>query len=220
VARPSSLDLVVRYLGRVPYAETVEAMQAFTEQRTADTADELWLLEHPSVYSLGLKCRSRQLPPSLHGIPMVQTDRGGDVTWHGPGQLIAYTLFDIQRLGIGIRTLVNRLEQAVIDLLAEEGLPGGRRAGAPGVYVGNAKLAALGLRLRRGACYHGLSLNIDPDLTAFSHIDPCGYEGLPVTSLAQLGVRHPADVVADRLARHLAFLLGYTARVSNSSPVP
>jgi len=220
MAGPNSRELLVRRLGQVPYAETVEAMRAFTERRTPDTRDELWLLEHPSVYSLGLKCRSRNLPSSWHGIPMVQTDRGGDVTWHGPGQLVVYALFDITRLGIGIRTLVSRLEQAVIDLLAEEGLRGERRPGAPGVYVGGAKLAALGFRIRRGASYHGLSLNIDPDLTPFTRIDPCGYEGLPVTSLALLGAPYPAADVAGRLTRHLAGLLGYTARVSDTPPLP
>ena len=215
MAGPRDFRLIVRQLGRVPYAETVAAMRAFTEARTHETPDELWLLEHPSVYSLGLRGRARPQPDNVHGIPLIQTDRGGDVTWHGPGQLVVYTLLDIARLGIGIRTLVSRLEQAVIDLLAKEGLAGERRLGAPGVYVAGAKIAALGLRLRRGAAYHGLSINIDPDLSAFSHIDPCGYPGLPVTSLSRLGIDRPVDEIADRLVRHLTGLLGYTARVSD-----
>ncbi|OGI39063.1 MAG: octanoyltransferase [Candidatus Muproteobacteria bacterium RBG_16_64_10] len=192
-------------------------MKAFTEARTPDTPDELWLLEHDSVYTLGLKCRARPQPEALHGIPVVQTDRGGDITWHGPGQLVVYTLIDLERLGIGIRTLVNRMEQSVVDLLAENELTGERRTGAPGVYVGGAKVAALGLRIRRGATYHGLALNIDPDLTAFSRIDPCGYAGLAVTSLKQLGVDLPADDIGHRLVRHLSGLLGYTARVSSTA---
>ena len=215
MAGPRDFRLIVRRLGRVPYAETVAAMQAFTEARTPDTPDELWLLEHPSVYSLGLRGRARPQPARVHDIPLVQTDRGGDVTWHGPGQLVVYTLLDLTRLGIGIRALVGRLEQAVIDLLAEEGVAGERRPGAPGVYVTGAKIAALGLRLRRGATYHGLAINIAPDLDAFAHIDPCGYPGLPVTSLARLGIDRPADEIADRLVRHLSGLLGYTARVSD-----
>ncbi len=195
-------------------------MRAFTEARTPDTPDELWLLEHDSVYTLGLRCRARPQPEVLHGIPLVQTDRGGDITWHGPGQLVVYTLIDLERLGIGIRTLVGRLEQAVIDLLAAKGIPGEHRPGAPGVYVNGAKIAALGLRIRRGATYHGLAFNIDPDLAAFSRIDPCGYAGLPVTSLKQLGVATAANDIGHRLVRHLSGLLGYTARVSSTATQP
>lgn len=211
--------LIVRRLGRVPYAETTAAMKAFTETRTPATPDELWLLEHDSVYTLGQKCRAREQPATLHGIPLVQTDRGGDITWHGPGQLVVYTLIDLTRLGLGIRTLVNCLEQAVIDLLAEHDRRGERRAGAPGIYVNGAKLAALGLRVRRGAAYHGLAININPDLGAFTRIDPCGYAGLAVTSLAQLGIDAPDEDIAARLVEHLRAHLGYTAR-EPSLPVP
>lgn len=217
---PNRYPLIVRRLGRVPYTGTVAAMKAFTEERTPDTPDELWLLEHDSVYTLGLKCRAREQPATLHGIPLVQTDRGGDITWHGPGQLIAYTLLDIERLGLGIRTLVNHLEQSIIDLLAEDGVTGERRAGAPGVYVDGAKIAALGLRIRRGATYHGLSLNVNPDIGAFSRIDPCGFAGLPVTSLSRLGVDIPVEEIAGRLVRHLSGHLGYTARVPDTSLSP
>jgi lipoyl(octanoyl) transferase len=210
--------LVVRRLGRVPYAETLAAMKAFTDARAPETPDELWLLEHPSVYTLGQKYRTRERPATLHGIPVVQTDRGGDITWHGPGQLVAYALIDLERQGLGIRTLVTRLEQSVIDLLAGEGVSGERRAGAPGVYVGGAKLAALGLRVRRGSTYHGLALNVNPDLAPFSRIDPCGYAGLAVTSLARLGVDLPPGEAAGRFVRHFAALLGYTAREPDRTP--
>ncbi len=192
--------LRVRRLGRVAYTETWHAMRGFTDARGPTTADELWVLEHPPVYTLGWNARAAHvLDPG--GIPVVRCDRGGQVTYHGPGQLVLYTLVDLRRRRLGVRAFVHLLEQAVLDLLAGYGIRGERRAGAPGVYVGGAKLAALGLRLRRGAAYHGLSLNVAMDLAPFRRIDPCGFAGLPVTQLRDLGVPDdPARVAATLLA--------------------
>lgn len=198
--------LVVRRLGRVPYMPTWERMRSFTDRRGPDTADELWLLEHDSVYTLGLAGdRGHLLAPA--DIPVVKTDRGGQVTWHGPGQLVAYVLLDLKRLGLGPRELVRLLEEAVLATLARYGLAGARRSGAPGVYVDEAKIASLGLRIRRGASYHGLALNVDPDLRPFAGINPCGYAGLAVTSLAALGVIRAMDAVAADLEAELGALL-------------
>jgi len=203
---PGAGGLVVRTLGRVPYVETWEGMKAFVDRREAATPDELWLLEHDSVYTLGLAGDPRHLLNPA-GIPVVKTDRGGQVTWHGPGQLVAYVLLDMKRRGLGPRELVRLLEEAVIRTLASYGIAAERRPRAPGVYVGAAKIASLGLRIRRGCSYHGLALNVAPDLGAFRGINPCGYEGLAVTSLAALGVaRALADVAAD-LTQALSALL-------------
>ena len=178
--------MITRHLGQVDYAESFAAMREFTDQRSADTPDELWLLEHPPVFTQGLAgSPAHLLAPGE--IPVVQSDRGGQVTYHGPGQLVAYVLLDLRRLGLGPRELVRRLESAIIAVLAHYGLHGQRRAGAPGVYVDDAKIAALGLRVRRQCSYHGLALNVAPDLAPFSRINPCGYSGLAVTSLAALG---------------------------------
>jgi lipoyl(octanoyl) transferase len=200
------VELIVRSLGRVPYVDTWERMKAFVDRREATTPDELWLLEHDSVYTLGLAGDPRHLLNPA-GIPVVKTDRGGQVTWHGPGQLVAYVLLDMKRRGLGPRELVRLLEEAVIRTLAPLGIVAARRAGAPGVYVGPAKVASLGLRIRRGCSYHGLALNVVPDLTAFRGINPCGYEGLAVTSLAALGVSRPLHDVASDLTQALAGLL-------------
>lgn len=203
-ARPTGL--VLRSLGHVPYLETWERMKAFVDRRDAATPDELWLLEHDAVYTLGLAGDPRHvLNPA--GIPVVKTDRGGQVTWHGPGQLVAYVLLDMKRRGLGPRELVRLLEEAVIRTLAQLGIVASRRAGAPGVYVGPAKIASLGLRIRRGCSYHGLALNVAPDLAAFRGINPCGYEGLAVTSLAELGVSRGLPDVASELAQALVALL-------------
>ncbi|MEJ0100898.1 MAG: lipoyl(octanoyl) transferase LipB [Pseudomonadota bacterium] len=178
-------------------------MQRFTDERNGSTPDELWLLEHPPVFTLGMAAdRSHVLAPG--DIPLVQTDRGGQVTYHGPGQLVAYPLLDIRRLGVQVRTLVMQLEQAVIDLVAVHGITAVGRRDAPGVYVDGRKLASLGLRVRRGASYHGLALNVDMDLTPFARINPCGMAGLDVTSLAQLGVPGDVESVGREFARHLA----------------
>ena len=162
-------------------------MQAFTAQRTPDTPDELWLLEHPPVYTQGQAGKAEHLIAQTE-IPVVPIDRGGQITYHGPGQVVAYVLVDLRRRGYGIRELVTRLEQAVIDLLAEHGIAAGRLAGAPGVYVDGAKIAALGLRVKHGCTYHGLAFNVDMDLAPFAAINPCGYPGMAVTQCRDLGL--------------------------------
>ena len=176
---------LVRELGRVDYAPTFAAMQDFTATRGPDTPDELWLCEHPPVFTQGLSGRPEHLLSDI-GIPVVQIDRGGQITYHGPGQAVVYLLLDLRRRGLMVRELVQRIEQAVIDLLAGYRVAAERRPGAPGVYVGDAKIAALGLRIRHGCSYHGVSLNIDMDLTPFAAINPCGYPGLKVTQLRDL----------------------------------
>lgn len=193
---------MVRRLGRVAYEPTWRAMQAFTAARGPETPDELWLLEHPPVYTLGLAGRREHIL-RITDIPVISIDRGGQVTYHGPGQIVAYLLLDLKRRGYGVRELVTRMEQAVIDLLAGYGIEGRRRDRAPGVYVAGKKIAALGLRIRHGMSYHGLALNVDMDLAPFTHINPCGYQGLEVTQLADLGVTESPDQVAERLRIHL-----------------
>lgn len=195
------LTVNLRVLGRVAYTPCWEAMVAFTAARAASSADELWTVEHPPVFTLGRAGKHEHvLAPA--DIPVVETDRGGQVTYHGPGQLVVYTLLDVRRLGIGPRELVRRLEQGVIDYLDSVGIAAARRPGAPGVYVGAAKIAALGLRIRGACAYHGLALNVAPDLEPFRRINPCGYAGLAVTSLAALAVPcDGAEVRAALLAR-------------------
>lgn len=182
-------------------------MKRFTAQRDADTADELWLVEHPPVYTYGLAGRAEHLPATDTGIPSIKVDRGGQVTYHGPGQVVLYALVDLRRRNIGVRAMVNLLEQAVIDVLAGLGIRGARRDGAPGVYVDDAKIAALGLKVKNGCCYHGLSVNVDVDLAPFSAIDPCGYPGLRVTRLRDLGVTASAAQVGVLLSERIAALL-------------
>ena len=196
--------LVIRRLGRADYGETWRGMQAFTVARNADTPDELWYVEHPPVYTLGLAARPEHLPRSDNGIPVVKTDRGGQITYHGPGQIVVYTLLDLRRRNLRVRTLVRKLEQAVIDLLRDVGVEARRREDAPGVYIAAAKIAALGLRVRAQGCYHGLSLNVDMDLTPFQAIDPCGHPGLAVTQLRDHGVSDPVDVIAGKLLQKLS----------------
>jgi lipoyl(octanoyl) transferase len=202
-AHPSPLvphpSLITRHLGRVPYDHAYAAMRRFTATRNASTADELWLLEHPPVYTVGQAGRLEHLRRET-AIPVERVDRGGQITFHGPGQLVAYVLLDLRRRGLTVRRLVTTLEQAVIDLLAGYRIEGERRPGAPGVYVGGAKIAALGLRVRNGCSYHGLALNVAMDLAPFRDIDPCGYAGLQVTQLTALGAAASAADVADRLA--------------------
>ncbi|MFO7543225.1 MAG: lipoyl(octanoyl) transferase LipB [Thiobacillus sp.] len=178
---------LIRHLGTVDYAPTWRAMQDFTAQRSADTPDEIWLLEHPPVYTQGQAGKPEHLI-AVTTIPVVPIDRGGQITYHGPGQIVAYVLVDLRRRGYGIRELVTRLEQAVIDLLAARGVNAVRKAGAPGVYVADAKIAALGLRVKHGCTYHGLALNVDMDLSPFAAINPCGYAGMRVTQCRDLGV--------------------------------
>lgn len=194
--------MIARDLGLVAYEPTWRAMQAFTRARDAATPDQLWLVEHPPVFTLGLAGRPEHvLAPG--GIPVVKTDRGGQVTYHGPGQVVAYPLLDLKRAGFGVREMVRRLEQAVLDTLGEYGVEGERREGMPGVYVAGAKIAAVGLRVSRGCSYHGVALNARLDLEPFSRIDPCGYPGLASTRLADLGVEDNVGSVRERLARHL-----------------
>lgn len=193
----------VRRLGRVEYGPTREAMRAFTAARDASTMDELWLLEHDPVYTLGQGAPDSHGPRTDNGIPLLKVERGGDVTYHGPGQLVLYTLVDIGRRHISVKRFVALLEQATIDLLAGLGIRGARRPGAPGVYVAGAKIAALGIRVARGRTYHGLALNVDMDLAPFEAIDPCGDAGLKVTQLRDLGVAHGLEPVGTRLAEVL-----------------
>ncbi len=174
----------LRELGLVEYAPTLEAMKAFTDNRDADTPDELWLLQHPRVFTQGQAGKQEHLL-APGDIPVVQVDRGGQVTYHGPGQWVIYLLVDLRRLGLGVRDLVTAIEQSLVSLLSEYGIEAAARAGAPGVYVSEEKIASLGLRVRRGCSYHGLALNVDMDLEPFQRINPCGYQGLRVTSMAR-----------------------------------
>jgi len=190
-------DIVVKRLGRVEYASTWEAMRAFTRARDESTPDELWLLEHPPVYTVG---QGTLLPSIPNAIPVLKTDRGGDITYHGPGQAVLYTLVDLARRSIKVKRFVWLLEQAVIDLL---GARAERKAGAPGVYVDGAKIAALGIRVVRGRAYHGLALNVDMDLSPFAAIDPCGYPGLRVTQMKDLGFSDSVERASSRLSEIL-----------------
>lgn len=179
--------MIIRDLGIKPYQLVWADMQQFTGQRLADSEDELWLLEHPPVFTLGRNGKTEHLLDT-DAIPVVKTDRGGQVTYHGPGQLIGYTLLDLRRLGIGVRQMVTVLENAIIAVLADFNIKAVARADAPGVYVDHAKIAALGLRVKNGACYHGVSFNIDMDLSPFARINPCGFAGMAVTDCRQLGI--------------------------------
>jgi lipoyl(octanoyl) transferase len=191
------LKPAIRALGRAEYEPVWRAMQAFTKTRDEATPDEVWFVEHPPVFTLGLAAKPEHVLDAAT-IPVVRIDRGGQVTYHGPGQLVAYVLLDLKRAGIGVKELVRRLEQSVLDLLAGYRLDGARQAGMPGVYVGGAKIAAVGLRVSRGCSFHGISLNVETDLAAFSRINPCGYPGLAATRLADLGVRDTIDAVQQR----------------------
>ncbi|NMG27999.1 lipoyl(octanoyl) transferase LipB [Aromatoleum evansii] len=201
-----ALPLVVRRLGRVEYEPTWAAMRAFTDARTAETPDELWLLEHPPVFTLGQAGKPEHLLRET-GIPLVKIDRGGQITYHGPGQIVVYLLVDLHRRHIKVREMVNLMEQALIDCLADYGLVAERKDGAPGVYIDGAKIAALGLRVRSGCTYHGLALNVDADLAPFSAINPCGYEGLQTIRMKDFGVTDGVDAVGERLLAHLERLL-------------
>jgi lipoyl(octanoyl) transferase len=200
--RREPADIELRSLGRQEFEPTWRAMQRFTEERDADTPDEIWFTEHPPVFTLGQNASHEHLL-APGNIPVVQIDRGGQVTYHGPGQLMIYPLLDLKRLGLHIRGLVTALERSVVDLVREFGLEAAGRRDAPGVYVDGRKLASIGLRVRRGASYHGMALNVDVDLEPFSRINPCGFQGLEMTDLARLGVRHDLPSVAARLQRHL-----------------
>jgi len=190
-------DIVVRKLGRADYLPTWQAMRDFTRGRQESTPDELWLVEHPPVYTVG---QGASIPPLVSAIPVVKTDRGGDITYHGPGQVVVYALVDLARRSIKVKRFVWLLEQAVIDLL---GRGAERKPGAPGVYVDGAKIAALGIRVVRGRAYHGLALNVDMDLSPFNAIDPCGYPGLRVTQMKDLGLAATADQLAQSVIKQL-----------------
>jgi len=194
--------VIIRHLPETDYESVLHKMQQFNQQRSASTQDEIWLLQHPPVFTLGLNGKQKHVLDAGN-IPLLQTDRGGQVTYHGPGQLIAYILFDVRRNKRGVRELVSCLEQAVIDLLAEDKINAIARKDAPGVYVDGRKVAALGLRVKQGGCYHGLSLNIDMDLAPFKRINPCGYAGLEVTSMRQLGLSCNIEQIEQRLLAHL-----------------
>lgn len=213
----------VRHQGRVDYEPCFRAMQVFTEQRTADTSDELWIVEHPPVFTLG----QAGLPSHLlhaSAIPLVQTDRGGQITYHGPGQVVIYMLFDLKRRGMMVKEWVRRIEEAIILTLAEYGLHTERHEGAPGIYISGvagqqhvgAKIAALGLKVKSGCTYHGLSLNVAMDLQPFLDINPCGYAGLETTDMRSMGVKAGFKDVAERLSQHL--ITQWQATGLNGSP--
>ncbi len=189
--------ILTRNLGMVEYLPTVEAMRSFTSGRDSSTPDELWLLEHPPVYTLGLAADAAHGPKRASGIPVVQVERGGEVTYHGPGQVVLYTLVDLARRGIKVKQFVALLEQSVIELL---GSRAERKSRAPGIYVGGAKVAALGIRVSRGCAFHGLALNVDMDLAPFSAIDPCGIPGMQVTQTRDLGIAENKELLGIRLA--------------------
>jgi lipoyl(octanoyl) transferase len=210
-ASPDPDTLVVRALGLQEYEPLWRAMQQFTEQRDPQTADEIWFAEHPPVFTLGLNAdREHLIAPG--NIPVIQIDRGGQVTYHGPGQLMIYPLIDLKRSKIGVRNLVTALEQTIIDLAADINIQAAARADAPGVYVDGRKLASVGLRVRRGASYHGMALNVDVDLEPFSRINPCGYQDLELTDLNRLGAIEPMQDITDRVLKHLLAHLGMANR--------
>lgn len=207
-------NIIIKNLGLTDFETTWQAMQAFTAQRDEQTPDELWLTEHPPIYTLGLNRKDVRMP-LRQDIPVVNTDRGGKITYHGPGQIIVYVLIDLKRKGINVRQLVSAIENAVIQLLAEFDIPSVARADAPGVYVPNEKnkearkIASVGLRLKNQCCYHGLSLNVDMDLSPFDAIDPCGYQGLEVTQTKDLGIDLSPAQIAQKLLQHLTNQLNY-----------
>ena len=194
--------LTVRRYGRIDYNESWRLMRQLTMQRDETTDDELWLCEHPPVFTLGLAGKPENLLRDI-GAPLVRSDRGGQITYHGPGQVVAYLLLDLKRRGLTVKTLVNRIEGAVINLLAEFDLRAERLPGAPGVYLNGAKIAALGLKVKRGCCYHGVSLNVDMDLSPYAAINPCGYEGMAVTQVADHVAGADPQDIAVKLAAHL-----------------
>jgi lipoyl(octanoyl) transferase len=192
----------IKSLGLVEYQPTWDAMKRFTAERGLETRDEIWLVQHPPVYTQGMAGKPEHLLHSTN-IPVIKIDRGGQITYHGPGQIVAYLLLDMRRWKIKVRELVRLMEQAVIDLLAELGVSAQSREDAPGVYVGDAKIAALGLKIKNGCCYHGLSFNVDMDLRPFTNINPCGYAGLRITQACELGITVPINELQAELAQNL-----------------
>lgn len=207
------MTLLIKRLGLVDYESTYQAMREFTQARNTSTADEIWLLEHPPVFTLGLAGDPSNLHSPSDQIPMIQVDRGGEITYHGPGQIVVYLLLDIRRLGIFVKELVFRIEQALIDTLADYGIAAERHPGAPGIYIAQtpdvsaeywgSKIAALGLKVSKGCSYHGLALNVDTDLKAFARIHPCGYEGLRTIDMQTLGIKDNIDIISQTLLGHL-----------------
>ena len=204
-------ELIVRQLGLVEYQPTLDAMRALTAERDADTPDEIWLLQHPPVFTQGQAGKAEHLL-APGDIPVVQAERGGQVTYHGPGQLVGYLMLDLRRLGLGVRELVTVMEQSLVEVLASYGVTAAPKADAPGVYVDGAKIASLGLRVRRGCSFHGLALNVDMDMQPFQRINPCGYSGLKMVQLSELA-SEPVTIegVAQRLEQTLCQRLGYTS---------
>jgi lipoyl(octanoyl) transferase len=194
----------IRSLGRRDYSAALASMREFTARRDGETRDELWLLEHPPVYTLGQGADPAFGPKRATGIPLVHADRGGEITYHGPGQVVLYTLVDLRRRGIQVREFVRLLERSVVELLSEHGIASVTRSGAPGVYVNGAKVAALGIRVSRGCAYHGLALNVEMDLSPFAVIDPCGYPGLAVTQTRDLGITDSREALGAQLAESVA----------------
>ncbi|HDZ56697.1 MAG TPA: lipoyl(octanoyl) transferase LipB [Pseudomonas xinjiangensis] len=206
-----SVQLIIRNLGLVDYQSTLENMRSLTAERGPDTPDEIWFLQHPGVFTQGQAGKAEHIL-FAGDIPVVQAERGGQVTYHGPGQLVAYLLLDIRRLGIGVRDLVSAMEQSLVATLSGYGIEAAPRADAPGVYVGPAKIASLGLRIRRGCSFHGLALNVDMDMEPFARINPCGYAGLAMTQMCDLMAAPPRIAeIEQRLERALRHELGYTA---------
>ena len=201
--------LFIRRLGRTEFESTWRAMQDFTTARNAEMPDEIWLTEHSPVYTLGLNRKDVRMP-MRDDIPVVNTDRGGKITYHGPGQTIIYLLIDLKRKGMNVRQLVSAMENSVVTLLAEMNVPALARADAPGVYVQDKKIASVGLRLKKECCYHGIALNVDMDLSPFSAIDPCGYRGLEVTQLRDLNIHLSQAETAEKLLKYLTKELGYS----------
>lgn len=209
-------QIVIRELGQQAYEPVWRAMQNFTDTRNEATPDEIWFTEHESVFTLGLNTAPEHLlDPG--DIPVIQIDRGGQVTYHGPGQLMIYPLIDLRRAGLGVRDLVTALEQSVVDLAAEYGIVAASRPDAPGVYIDGIKLASVGLRIRRGASFHGMALNVDVDLEPFSRINPCGFKDLELTDLARLGADSELGTVRDKLLPHLLHRLRMNQELSSAS---
>ena len=195
-------NIKIKQLGTVDYLTTWQAMKEFTNERTAKTQDEIWLLQHPPIYTQGLAGKPEHLLQSSY-IDVIKTDRGGQITYHGSGQIIAYLLLDMRRLKLGVRELVTRMENAVVDLLKGYDIQSESRVDAPGVYVNNAKIAALGLKIKKGYCYHGIALNVDMDLKPFSNINPCGYANLQVTQTKNLGITDSIETISNKLTTQL-----------------
>jgi lipoyl(octanoyl) transferase len=218
-ARAKQRAVRIRQLGLQPYLPCWQAMRTFTDRRDADTPSEIWLVEHPPVFTQGQAGRPEHVfAPG--DIPVVQTDRGGQVTYHGPGQLVVYLLLSLREAGIGIRRLVTVMEQSIIDMLAQRGVAAAARADAPGVYVDGRKIASLGLRVRRGFTYHGLALNVCNDLAPFLRINPCGHAGLEVTSMAELGLDDSVERLGEEILARLCAALGYLTAAARSHALP